>query len=483
MTLAAYLAAALAYAVITPTWQAADEPAHYNYIRHLVIEGSLPVLQMGDFPSRYLDQLKAAGFPEGSDVSAIRYESHQPPLYYLLAAPVLTAFAGDPVPLQVRALRLFTVTNGVAALAMAYSLGLALWPRRQGRAAALAATVAFIPMHTAMSAGINNDVLAEALTASVTLLTLRALVHSPAPAPKRLTILGILLGLCLLTKTTAYIAVPLVLAGLLLHRRLHRPPWARVLRSGARVALPAAILWLPWVARNLVTYGLRDPLGLTRHDAIAASQLTTAELLAEFSPVRVLTEGTTLTFKSFWGVFGWMGVPMHEPVYLLLAVVSATAVLGLVIAGAPHLLRQLAGSGGGPGVRRRAHVILLAAWGSFSICGLLWYNMKFVQYQGRYLYAALPVWSAAMVVGMVTARERPLAACAGLGLLGAALFALGWARGDVPGLLLALLAAAAAGLFVWRWALRRWPAVSALPLLALWALDLAGALYYVSRFL
>lgn len=474
--LAAYLLAALAYVFITPLWQTPDEPAHYNYIRHLVTEASLPVLEPGDYPAAYLEELKAGGFPPGSDIAPIRYEGHQPPLYYVLAAPVLAAFIGNPVSLQVHALRLFTVLVGLASLVVTYSLGLGLWPGRRARAAALAATVALIPMYTAVSAAINNDALAVALTAAVGLLVLRTLTRSPIPR-RRLTALGVLLGLCLLTKTTAYITVPLVVLALVLHGLRHRTPWRGTAQAALALALPAALLWLPWIGRNLATYGLSDPLGLARHDSIVTGQLTTAELLAELSPLRLLIEGITLTFKSFWGVFGWMGVPMHEQVYLVLAAASLTAVAGLGVGALQWVIRRA------PRWEARAQVALLAAWGLFSICGLVWYNMKFVQYQGRYLYAALPVWAAAMVAGMISAREHPLPTSLAMGAIGALALAIGWARGDVPGLLLALLAAAAIGLFAWRWAARRWSAVSSLPLWGLWGLSMAGALYYVNRFL
>ena len=44
LILLVYLAIGVLYAVNTPAWQAPDEPAHYNYIKHLAEHRSLPCL-------------------------------------------------------------------------------------------------------------------------------------------------------------------------------------------------------------------------------------------------------------------------------------------------------------------------------------------------------------------------------------------------------------------------------------------------------
>ena len=79
-----------------PAWQAPDEPAHYNYIRYLAETGRFPVLQMGDYPHDYLEEIKSRRFPPDLSIDPIRYEYHQPPLYYSLAAPVYLLAKGRP---------------------------------------------------------------------------------------------------------------------------------------------------------------------------------------------------------------------------------------------------------------------------------------------------------------------------------------------------------------------------------------------------
>ena len=74
----------LAYARWTPLWETPDEPAHYNYIRYLIENRRFPVLQSSDYDFDYLQRIKAARFPEEMSIDPIRYEYHQPPLYYLV---------------------------------------------------------------------------------------------------------------------------------------------------------------------------------------------------------------------------------------------------------------------------------------------------------------------------------------------------------------------------------------------------------------
>src|SRR3972149_6411328 len=56
-----YLLIGLQYAALTPAWQVPDEPAHYNYIRHIAEHGVLPVLNVGDYDQTFLSQLNSQG--------------------------------------------------------------------------------------------------------------------------------------------------------------------------------------------------------------------------------------------------------------------------------------------------------------------------------------------------------------------------------------------------------------------------------------
>ena len=48
----AYLGIGTLFALLTPAWQAPDEPAHYNYIAQIATTGTLPILQWWRLQSR-----------------------------------------------------------------------------------------------------------------------------------------------------------------------------------------------------------------------------------------------------------------------------------------------------------------------------------------------------------------------------------------------------------------------------------------------
>jgi len=89
------------------------------------------VLHFGDYPHGYLEEIKTAKFPPEMPITPIRYESHQPPLYYLIASPVYALSGGS-----LAALRLLSVLLGAGIVLFAY--GIARACRTQGAELAFA---------------------------------------------------------------------------------------------------------------------------------------------------------------------------------------------------------------------------------------------------------------------------------------------------------------------------------------------------------
>ncbi len=369
----AYMTIGALYAVNTPAWQAPDEPAHYNYIRGLAETGRLPVLQRGDYDQAYLSQLTARGFPAGMAVDALRYEGHQPPLYYLLATPLFMATGGSLL-----ALRLFSLALGGAALFFAGLCVQALFPRHPALALGTAGFFAFLPQHVAMMAAVNNDALAELLmTLGLWLLLRRSAVRA----------LGLVIGLTFLTKTTVYVLLPLAVFALLLRSRRRRWIWYELWH----LMLPALLLGALWWGRNLLVYGWPDVLGLQRHAQIVVGQPRSAEWLQRYGFFEFGLRFAQTTFQSFWGQFGWMGVLMGVRAYRLLAAFSLLIVAGIAIAFGqrPHF-----------SARQRDGVALLTATAVVVLLQYLGYNLEFVQHQGRYLFPALAPLALACAAGM-----------------------------------------------------------------------------------
>ncbi len=380
VVLAAYLSLGTLYAVKTPAWQVPDEPAHYNYIRAIAEQGALPVLQMGDYDQAYLDKLKSERFPPDLPIDGIRYEGWQPPLYYLLAAPVFAAAGGSLV-----AVRLFTLLLGCGAIVFAWLLARAVLPGAPGVALAAAGFVAFLPQHIAMNAAANNDALTELFIGLGLWLLARALLQPGVALGRVWWLLGLVLGLGFLTKLTAYPMAGLIAVALLLAAR--RQAWSpgRFIAAVLQVYVPAILLGSLWWVRNILVYGGLDFLATTRHDSIVVSQLRTSEALAQWGIRVYALNFIQTTFQSFWGQFGWMGVVMDRRVYLALLLYSAGLVIGLVGA------LVSAWRAGRLGPQRRDCLALLSAALLLAVAVYFYYNLTFVQFQGRYLYPALPI--------------------------------------------------------------------------------------------
>jgi hypothetical protein len=410
---AAYLATAILFAVTTPDWQNPDEPAHYNYIAHIAATGELPVLRTGDYDQAYLGELLAARFPPEMSIAGLRYESYQPPLYYVAATPVYLATDGSLL-----ALRLFNVALGAVAVLLLYAALALVFPTKTLLFVGATAFAAFLPMHVAMNASVNNDGLAEVLLLAALIVLLRwmrrrfyrgpspATDHRPAPTraiPYALLLLGCLLGLGVWTKIYAYMAVALC-SGLVwlvvwLQPRVvdngapvRDPSWRTFQRgvvAALWVAVPAGLLALPLWLRSARLYGGWDILGLGMHDAVVAGQPTTSEWIAHYGWMDYSERAVNFTFQSFWGVFGWMGIFMEERVYTMLWVFSGVLALGLLWA----LVRFICGR---PETDMdRYQFWALGFFGVMVLAVLLaygWYNVKFVQHQGRYfLWGLLPL--------------------------------------------------------------------------------------------
>ena len=520
-----YLIIATMYAAQVPAWQAPDEPAHYNYIHELATTGQFPVLKLGDYDEAYLELLKSQKFPADLPIHPIRYEAHQPPLYYLLATGVFDVTGGKLLPL-----RLVSVVLGALLIVLTYAIAGLVLPGQRAIHLGAAALVAFLPMHVATTAALNNDALAEVLLTVVLLLSIRYVkLGLLGPAPPRAVdalLLGVVTGLALITKVSAYVAVPVVLAALGIGWFEGRgrsgegggrnaegetqvtTHASRVVLHAGLVIIPALALALPWYVRNAQLYGNLDILGRQWHDAVVVGQLRTGELIAQAGLGPTLERMLVWTFDSFWGVFGWMGVWMDGRIYTLLLAWSLPIAVGCIalltrqvttrrtITSSPPTDSPIRPSPIRPSAHSPIHhlpipnpqtanlpipsalqprfqrwafaLLALAALLTLGIYGS--YNLIFVQPQGRYLFPALPIIGLAVALGWREALRPRTARWAGLVLVGAALVALGWTwwQGNLNPWPVAILVSGGGALLAWHLAAPRLarPARHTLALLA-----------------
>jgi glucan phosphoethanolaminetransferase (alkaline phosphatase superfamily) len=121
------------------------------------------------------------------------------------------------------------------------------------------------------------------------------------------------------------------------------------------------------------------------------------------------------TFQSFWGQFGWMAVPLPPRIYQILLLVSALLVAGFVV----WLVRQRRSRSSGFPVFDSTSLLVLSA--VLTCTAFVWYNLTFVQHQGRYLFPALIPLATAAALGLdtlATLLPRPLRILAVVALFG-----------------------------------------------------------------
>ena len=398
-----YVLAGALYAIYTPAWQAPDEPAHFNYARQVAEEGCCPRIEIGDWQSEYLAQLTTARFaPELLDrLDAIQYEDHHPPLYYLLASIVYQLSAGDLI-----ALRLLSVALGAVVVCLSRLISREVFPDQPQVALGVMALVAFTPQHLSLMAAVNNDALAEVIVALALLWLLRCLKAESVPAWR----LGLILGLALLTKLTIYFLALIVPLGLWLRWRRAGRPRSELVRAIAVIALVAGVMGGLWWLRNIAVYGFPDFLGLGAHDAVVADQPRSADYIARHGLTPYLAQMAGTTFKSFWGQFGWMALPLDGVfggwIYRGFALLVVAGLSGLLLAQNASLKTGRERSQG-----RLPQEALLPLLATVSLVALqfIYYNIEFLQWQGRYLFPALIPISLGIVAGVDCWRGRFLA--------------------------------------------------------------------------
>ncbi len=417
-----FLALALFYSLIIPLFEGPDEDDHFRYAKVLADTRALPVQQ----------------FVEGG--GAAGHQGWQPPLYYSLVALVISpldtsdyaqhlwrntaaTFVGDPAccgrniyfhtdaenfpftrtTLAVHLARLLSIIFGAVTVWATYAIAQSIhslishlqFPTsnlQPPTALAAAAVVAFNPSFLFASALVSNDAMLAALSSLVLLVWVWLLTGKLPPNLKSAAILGILLSLALLTKTTALGLFLFSIGVIVVVAWRGRNIRFAVTGSAVLLAMVAALAgW--WFIRNQILYG--DPL--------AYRLMTTSALFPRSGPL-TLPELFQISLPWLWQTF-WGGPTPGDfspGLLLVLAILTALAAIGLIpalkrIIGAERRSRALDGTD----YNLRFTVFLLATWlGFILVAQIQFIRMTTGADQGRYLFPAIPVFALLLVLGL-----------------------------------------------------------------------------------
>ncbi len=339
LLLLSFLMLGLLFQLTAPLFETPDEIWHIGLAAHLARGGGLPVQRPGES-------------------TPWRQEGSQPPLYYMLLAVLTRAlhlpledldqilivnrhpapgdaslpdnknmalhgswerFPWQGAVLTLHLWRLFSLLLGMITLISIYGALSTMAPNRTRWALGTAALVAWNPMFLFIMGAVNNDVLANALSA-VALWQLASLWRKGLSG-FRLILLGLTLGMMALSKLSG-LALWLFTMGVLLALRNRHPLGLWDLLRALAIIYGSAILlsgW--WFLRNFFLYG--DPTGLNAMLEIFGRRAPPRTLAELFSEIRGLV-------WSFWAVWGWFNIVADPPVYLFLEVWGILSALGAI---------------------------------------------------------------------------------------------------------------------------------------------------------
>lgn len=343
-----------------PDIGAPDERQHANYIHHLLNTKSFPVLR-----------------PDSPDLGET-YQSHQPPLYYLLAATL-----GDPTGEGGQRTRYLNVLIGSLTLFGLFRMGKLMGGREEVGLAC--ASFGLIPGFVMLHGAITNDPLLMCLCTWTIYWALTGIQQGWTS--RVIVITGICTGLALLTKSSAMALIPMlgVVWLVSLKQKPAEGPRGVQLALGL-LALPLLIA-APWFARNATLYG--DPLGLTVFKQAFTGSAQASMFIQGVGPVAYWSDWVLWwTTRSFIGAFGYMDIFLESNVYLALVVLGLLTLVG-------NLLKSPS-----PPEPTRANSALVL-WTFFAVILVLFiqFNLTYFQGQARYLYPAIATLAVAFGTG------------------------------------------------------------------------------------
>ena len=241
-------------------WSPIDERAHYDYVQKVAEDHRLPLLS--DPVSPEVQAISDGTWPQPSPVDPATigglagrsYEAFQPPLYYVVAAPAF-ALEGDHLK-KLKVLRAFDLALVLLAAFLLWRLSLRVAPAAPLLAFSAALTVLLWPGVLVRAVTVSNTPL-ELVFATGLLLVLWRLLEQPAR--RSLLLAGLLLGVCLLTKSTLIYLAPLAAIVAFVDWRSRRDTAGTL----AAAAIPAVML-LPWLIFNLRHYDALTASGPAR---------------------------------------------------------------------------------------------------------------------------------------------------------------------------------------------------------------------------
>jgi hypothetical protein len=407
----AYLAKQLITVIVFPAFTGHDEVAHYAYLRTVAEEGRLPILLEDRLPvelypyCRYVLQWWCEPWNPrwlndppvrmtNGELEGMQYAANHPPLYYVLMTPVYWLSAGGSPEFQQYLLRIAVIPFGLIVVLLAYRTTTALFPRDAFLAFTVPTFVAFQPQVSYEAAMVNNDIVAIALYSAILFVLVSH--FRDGYSGRTSIVLGVLLGLALLTKGTSLTAAPVIGLSLVVSVGLRNA--GDIMRRGLVIAGSAVAVAWPWYFFLWRTYG-----NLSGLPQIAELQQWNRPL-GGFFELLLSREFVIMRFHETWGYFGWRLIPLPAWLLWAIAIPLLFAVGGLVqyaVTARPGRSSFEDDAVMQPESWQRWCLLILAATFGIAYLAVVQFGTQFELTQARYFFPAI---NAAAILIMLGAR-------------------------------------------------------------------------------
>lgn len=398
-----YLVITLTYSLFIPAWEGNDEADHVANTQYILEHGDL-------FPLRWQRW----------------HETHQPPLFYIVAAAWQRALGIAPLPLELpppqglpltgpdphlwfshtytpeqrlealalHKLRLISVLLGLGTVVLTYVAGGLICGQREIVTSA-AAFVAFLPKFNIVSTVFTNDSLVVMLSSLGLVLALayRRIPHEKTKAPAKMALalcLGMTAGAALITKLNSVPVFAVLLGSLLIVR------WNVVWAALRDVAIAAIGLLLTagwWLLMNYRLSG--DPLGQKgAHDWLNEVLPGVVSIVSWADGERFLNFVPGTLFQSIWYDGAWNQFLAPFAFNLVLTGIASVALFGVL---------KAFGQGGRYIKKGDFPIALLLTCSVAAVAAVFIIAKTSLQAEGRITYVGLTAFALLSVLGVAEA--------------------------------------------------------------------------------
>ncbi len=408
--------------VIFPPFTGHDEVVHYAYIRTVADEHRVPVIpdleewriawaERDEPPGDYIPndlytyqryvldwccnpdsnpqyaKTPPGGMNLGGEIfpNGWQYAANHPPLYYLLMAPIYSATDWASPVAQQYVIRAAAIPIGVAIILLTYLIAGLIFPRDRFMLAVAPTFVAFQTQLSYESAMVNNDILLVAMFTLLVYLLVRGVMKSFTPGSA--AVIGLVLGLGLLTKASMLSAAPLVAFAMILGIGITQVK--RWVTLGAISGLVAGLVAFPWYLFLYRTYG--NLTALEQVKALQYSWTYRGRTPPSIPDLLFNADFAKWRWRETWGEFGWRLI--HVEGWLLLVIgipllIMTLTGLGMLVV---HTIRRLRRSETVAALARNQVIALwlLVLVGVVAYFAMLQFGTTFQLTQARYFFNAV----------------------------------------------------------------------------------------------